>query len=336
MTFEDTLVAPVERGKYGPRGMPGDIIQLENGDLLIGYTSGGIGARKSADLGKTWSQEFTLLPDPSDPQRQGSYRHPSFLRMPDGDILMSYIYNAASLPYQAHNYYRRSADEGQTWSQQYCMTPHPSYCLMHNAKFLMTSDGRIIAPVEFKKRWPKSHDHSGYVSMVFYSDDDGYSWWPSENHVDVFPHECQEPDVVQLADARLMMLFRTYSGFMGRAYSADDGETWEDVELLRDMPLPPNASAITCDRLPGERNRDLLLIRCTTGDGHGRRNPLVAMLSRDNGRSWENPRIIAGDRSDDYGYQSVTFVDDLAVISYHARDGLHVARISTDWFYEEE
>ncbi len=26
-------------------------------------------------------------------------------------------------------------------------------------------------------------------------------------------------------------------------------------------------------------------------------------------------------------------LDDVAIVSYHARDGLHVARIGYDWFY---
>jgi len=111
MIFEDNLVAKVRKGKYGPRGMPGDIIQLKNGDLLLGYTKNGIAGRKSKNLGKTWGEEFTILPNPKKPQKQGTYAHPTFLRLADGDILMSYIYNTGAVPYQGHNYYRRSSDE---------------------------------------------------------------------------------------------------------------------------------------------------------------------------------------------------------------------------------
>jgi len=36
------------------------------------------------------------------------------------------------------------------------------------------------------------------------------------------------------------------------------------------------------------------------------------------------------------GYQCIEFVgNDLAVIGYHCRDGLRVARIGIDWFYEK-
>jgi sialidase-1 len=207
---------------------------------------------------------------------------------------------------------------------------------MHNAKLLTLPDGRIIAPVEFKKRWPASNDHRGYVSATFYSDDLGYSWWMSENHVDMFPDEAQEPHVAPLDDGRLLMMFRTYSGYMGRAYSADDGESWYDGEVLPELPAPPNATALTLHHIPRERCADLLLIRNTTGDGKGRRNPLVSALSFDSGQTWENERTIAGDPTEDYGYQSVTLIDDMVVMSYHARDGLHVARIDIDWFYEQD
>lgn len=65
------------------------------------------------------------------------------------------------------------------------------------------------------------------------------------------------------------------------------------------------------------------------------RTPFVAAISQDEGQTWINERIIAGDPDDDYGYQSVLFIDDVAIISYHARDGLYVARIGIGWFYRQ-
>jgi len=95
------------------------------------------------------------------------------------------------------------------------------------------------------------------------------------------------------------------------------------------LPLPMSG-AVTITRLPS--TGDLLLIRITGGKDR-KRSPLTCMISKDEGETWLNPRNIADDPDGDYGYQSVTFVDDLAIISYHALDGLHVARIGTDWFY---
>ncbi|MFV2067166.1 MAG: sialidase family protein [Pirellulales bacterium] len=65
-----------------------------------------------------------------------------------------------------------------------------------------------------------------------------------------------------------------------------------------------------------------------------RRSALTAAISKDEGKTFEHFRHIARDPEDDFGYQCIEFLDDrLAVVAYHARDGLHVARIPVDWFY---
>jgi len=328
--FEKIHAVPMEKRQYGHRGMPGDIVELQDGCLQMVYTHGGIASRISDDRGLTWSEESILLPDPP---VQGRYCHPSFLRLPDGDLLLSYIYNSGTTPYFGQNYYRRSADDGSTWGDQLLLTAQGGYVIMHNDKLRQLANGRIIAPAEYKKHRPSEADHSDYAVIVFYSDTDGYSWKASENDIDVLPHEGQEPHVAELKDGRLLLLFRTYSGCVGRSYSEDKGETWSAGELLWDLPMSKRASAITVDRIPS--TGDLLLIRCTgEGGGEGRyRTPLVAAISKDEGETWTCERTIGDDLEDDYGYQSVTFIDDMVILSFHQRDGLHVARIQIDWFY---
>jgi hypothetical protein len=44
-------------------------------------------------------------------------------------------------------------------------------------------------------------------------------------------------------------------------------------------------------------------------------------------------RAIGSDPDDDYGYPSLTFLNDMALVSYHKRDGIYAARIGIDWFY---
>jgi len=328
--FEKIHAVPMEKRQFGHRGMPGDILELGDGRLQMVYTHGGIASRISGDRGLTWSEESILLPDPPG---QGRYCHPSFLRLPDGDLLLSYIYNAGTTPYFGHNYYRRSTDDGSTWGDQFLLTAQGGYVIMHNDKLRQLADGRIIAPAEYKKHRPSEADHSDYAVIVFYSDTAGYSWKASENDIDVLPHEGQEPHVVELKDGRLLLFFRTYSGCVGRSYSEDRGENWSAGELLWDLPMSKRASAITVDRIPS--TGDLLLIRCTgEGGAEGRcRTPLVAAISKDEGETWIDEKMIGDDLEDDYGYQSVTFIDDMVILSFHQRDGLHVARIQIDWFY---
>jgi len=341
--FEDVHVVALPKGEYGYRGMPGTIAVLNDGRLLLAYThytangqaSNAIAARYSADKGKTWGEETILVPAPA-PAGSGRYCHPSFLRLNNGELLLAYIYGSPS-PYPklfGHTYYRRSVDDAKTWGDQLIVTPGPGYRIMHNDKLVQLSGGRLLAPIEMEES-ATGGDHAGYVSLVYYSDDNGYSWYPSKNAVNALPIEAQEPHVVELKDGRVMMLMRTYSGFVLRSDSTDKGETWSPGAPIEELPLPPNSSALNVKRIPS--TGDLLLVRSTGGppSNRSRRAPMTAILSKDDGATWVHERTIAGDLEDDYGYPGITFVDAMALVTYHARDGLHAARIAIDWFYAE-
>lgn len=340
--FEDVHVVSLPVGTYGYRGMPGTIAVLNDGRLLLAYTrmlpdgqaDGSVAARYSPDQGKTWDDEFVLVPPPR-PDGKGRYCHPSLLRLANGHLLLSYIYAADAKPLFGHNYYRRSIDDGATWGDQLIVTPHTGYNIVHNDKLVQLSTGRIIAPIEYEVV-TSGDDHAGYVSYSVYSDDDGYSWHESRNMVKMLPVEAQEPHVVELKDGRLLMLMRTYSGFVARAYSTDQGASWSVGEPVKGLRLPPySTSALNIKRIPS--TGDLLLLRCVDGpqEPARRRTPFASVVSKDDGVTWINERIIAGDPEDDYGYPGLTFVDDLALVVYHQRDGLHVARIGVDWFYAQ-
>jgi hypothetical protein len=304
---------------------------LKDGRLLLAYTSytpdGHLRGRYSNDQGKTWTAEFTLLAKPAEGE-EAYYGHPSFLRLDNGQLLMSYIYVSGSMPRYGQAYYRRSNDEAKTWSEQFVVTPNQGYNLLHNDKLIQLSSGRIIAPIEMELR-EEGGDHRGFVSYVSYSDDNARSWWQSKNLVNVLPVEAQEPHVVELKDGRLMMLCRTYSGYVVRSYSDDQGASWSPGEHLKNLSLPPNSSALNVKRIPS--TGDLLLLRCS-GGVERRRTPFVSAISKDEGQTWTDERVILGDSNDDYGYPSILFLDDKAIISFHRRDGLYVARIPIDWF----
>lgn len=328
-----------KKGLRGWRGMPGDIVQLKDGSLLMSYTdNGSIMGIKSADKGKTWDTPFTLVPKLI-PPNNGYFCHPSFLRLENGHILMSYIYSThPTTPYYSHVYYRRSADEGKTWTSQFVMTPHPGYMLVHNDKLLTLSTGRIVAMAEYKAYLPSTKDHNGFVSMSFYSDDMGYSWQASKNAVDMYPEvEVQEPDAVELKDGRVMMFARTYSGFPVRAYSDDKCETWSKGEKIEELKMP-YAGLPTVRRIPSTGDLLFIWISEQSIDKDNpkikRRCTLTSAISKDEGETFVHFRNIESDPEDDFGYQCIEFLDDdMAIMAYHARDGLYVARIGIDWFY---
>jgi len=334
--FEETLAVRVPRGVYGPRGMMGDLITLKDGTVMMSFTKdGAIMGIKSPDLGKTWGEPFTLVASPSG---MGYFCHPSFLRLANGEILNSYIYSTGGeTPYYGHNYYRRSTDEGKTWGEQFILTPHPGCVYAHNDRLQILSTGRILAIAEYKAHRPSSDDHSGYVGMSFFSDNQGYIWQASRNTVDMSPIEFQEADGVELKDGRIMLFARTYSGHPARAYSSDKGETWSKGELIEGLVMA-TATNPSVRRIPA--TGDLLFVWGSEAStdktlGTPRRCALTTAISQDEGDTFIHQRNIARDPEDDYGYQCIEFVgEDLAVVGYHCRDGLRVARIGIGWFYE--
>ncbi|MYJ79868.1 MAG: exo-alpha-sialidase [Caldilineaceae bacterium SB0670_bin_27] len=338
--FEDVHVVEMPRRFVGYRGSAGDIGLLSSGRLLLAYTGyredagegsifGDIEGRISIDWGRSWGEPFLLVGHPKPARKEETYQHPGLLRLANGQLLLSYIYFSGSHPRFAHTYYRRSTDDGDTWGDQLIVTPHAGTNHVFNDKLIQLPSGRILAPCEREIK-EEGGDHRGYVSAVFYSDDGGYSWRQSENVVDTLPVEAQEPHVVPLRDGRVMMLCRTYSGYVVRSYSDDEGVTWSPGEAVRSLQLPTNSSALNVKRIPS--TGDLLLLR-STGTVGRLRTPFVSTVSADEGLTWSHERAIGPDPDDDYGYPSLTFVDDVALVSYHKRDGIYVARIGIDWFY---
>jgi len=335
--FEDVHPVKLAKRDHGYRGINGDMLQLKDGSLLYAYTQGDIVAMRSTDKGRTWGEPATLVPGPRAPAK-GYIVHPSLLRLENGEIILSYIYGThPATPYYGHNYYRRSADDGTTWTDQYLMTPQAGYVLVHNDRLFRLSSGRILAMAEHKAHWPDTRDHSGYVGMSFYSDDQGHSWQASKNVVDMQPIEVQEADAVELKDGRVLMFARTYSGHPVRAYSSDGGDTWSAGEEIKELAMP-YAGLPTVRRLPSTGDLLFIWISEKSVDKENpkihRRCALTAAVSKDDGKTFEHVRHIARDPEDDFGYQCVEFIgDDLVLVGYHARDGLHVARIGLDWFY---
>jgi sialidase-1 len=335
--FEQTLAVKVSRGVYGPRGMMGDMVTLKDGTLMFSFTQNGIMAIKSSDQGKTWGEPFTLVAEP-EPPAKGYFCHPSFLRLAGGQIMLSYIYSTyPTTPYYGHNYYRRSADEGKTWTDQFLMTPHSGYVIVHNDRLQTLSTGRVLAMAEYKAHDPSTSDHTGYAGMSFFSDDGGYSWQPSSNTVDMHPIEVQEADAVELKDGRLLMFARSYHGYPVRAYSADRGASWSKGEMMKELEMPI-AAMPSVRRIPA--TGDLLFVWISEqstdkkNPDYQRRCALTTAISQDEGKTFIHRRNIARDPDDDFGYQCIEFVGkDLAIIGYHCRDGLRVARIGVDWFY---
>jgi sialidase-1 len=350
--FEDLVVIPLPTD-HTHRGMSGSIVELRDGSLLFASGNprgeihrGGIIGHMSHDGGRTWGEPFSM-------QRNFARLEtlaPSLLRLKDARLLFGYTtlnnYQGRDLRlYDGHFYVRYSWDEARTWSDHFCATLYPGFHTVNPHRVIQLSSGRIVVPADWTRE--VGGGEAGHMVCLCYYSDDGYTWLRSRNFVDT-GKTTEEPSIVALKDGRLLMVFRNREGYVGRAYSHDEGDSWTEPGFY-ELPSPLAPQYIT--RIP--KTGDLLLLwlnnPLAVGFARGEkqaivrigeitrslgqlRAPLSSAISRDEGQTWEHIRNITSDPQGDYGYQSVTFWGDVALVNYNALDGIHVTRIGFDWF----
>ena len=148
-----------------------------------------------------------------------------------------------------------------------------------------------------------------------------------------------EPEIIEFKDGRLGMIFRTQSGHIGISYSSDEGDTWSDPASWG---VRAPESPATCRRIPS--TGDLLLIWNDNyepgADHQGKRIPLTAAISSDEGKTWKYKRNLEEGDHITAAYSSLTFTQDRAILTYtlrNAETGLRSHRfrsIPIAWFYK--
>ena len=130
------------------------------------------------------------------------------------------------------------------------------------------------------------------------------------------------------------MLIRNSLGCIARTYSTDQGVNWGKIELIKELEAPLSPASIIRLKQTG----DLLLIWNNNAQA---RNPLNSAISRDDGKTWENIRIV--DKKDGpawpgLAYTSITPVGDKIFLTYWYCEptGISLKLQSMDyrWFYE--
>ena len=100
--------------------------------------------------------------------------------------------------------------------------------------------------------------------------------------------------MIELTDGRVMMYIRTDQGCVYRSYSGDGGDTWSHA-VATDLLSPVSPAGMK--RIP--RTGDMLLVfndhRGIADELRGRRTPLVALISTDEGQAWGHRRGIEDD-----------------------------------------
>lgn len=306
----DKLSVVIARAsKANPRNSEAGMVELKDGSILLGYQEylpGPAGGEDnglnqlvtvvSRDGGLHWGgKRVRVTNNPGDVNVYSS----NLLRRPGGDILyvfMRYNVLAGGKPPVVSVYVCRSRDEGETFSAPIPIWERePMGCASGVIKNLR--GGRIILPVgrQTGSIWaPDDHEMLGAA----FSDDDGQTWRRSRNWIDLPLRGAMEAHVEELRDGRILMIMRTQLGAVFQAYSADGGETWSKPQTTG-LKAPE-----TCPELIRLSGGELLIVWCNADydpqftSHFGKRSPLTAAISRDEGATWinfrnlaENPRI---------------------------------------------
>ena len=325
----------------------GDVIELKDGRLMLVYMEfRGTGSdeaktrfvsQESADRGKTWLGHRVIAE--TEPGDMNVYS-PNLIRSSDGGILLIFMRQHETSPPTSTHHAWKSTDEGRTfkpWSV-FCKGTTYNVC---NAVVKRMKSGRLLLPVTF------THETGpGYGGAVLLSDDDGLTWSEAKNRISLPMRGVMEPHVEQASDGRVLMVVRNQLGSIQMSESLDDGLTWT---LPKSTGLKSPESCPELTRIPS--TGDLLVVWNNSYDpkffSHfGKRSPLTAAVSRDNGKTWQHLRDIETDPKRAFSNPGCRFLQDgTAILNYWTCEYLpnwamqdvidiRVAIIDTPWFYE--
>ncbi len=343
-TVEDISSMIYPATEKNPRYTEGSIVRLADGSLLYAVTQfAGSGsdfakariiAQTSQDGGRTWGGERVLQKSTGD-MNVMSVTLRRLQKPNDETIAMFFLEKNSHTDLRV--YVRFSKDEAQTFGERVRVTTSPGYHVMNNDRVTQLSSGRLLVPTAF---CPDVSGGGHFTSRCWFSDDAGQTWHQGSGEVDAAKRGAMEPEVIELNDGRVLMIMRTQMGHIASSYSSDGGETWTDAVPLPGIVAPEAPS--TLRRIPA--TGDLLLIWNNTfkaGAGHGgKRTPLTAAISSDEGKSWQHVRNLEGDPSKTYSYISVSFVRNRAELTYWVGEkgklSSQFRSVPISWFYTDK
>jgi sialidase-1 len=333
-------------GPGNPRNSEGAFVTLKDGRILYVYThfTGGRGdhdsahlaGRYSSDGGRTWTpQDRVIVPN----EGGMNVMSVSLLRLQSGEIALFYL--PKNNEQDCRPVMRLSRDEGETWGAPVmCITDEVGYYVLNNDRVIQLKGGRLVVPVCL--HWPQGASKADWqgVLMCYLSDDNGKTWRRSKTVQKGYDTAgkriiTQEPGVVELKDGRVMMFIRASGGCQYLAWSSDGGDTWS-APVASEIKSPVSPASIK--RLPS--TGDLLLVwndHANIPAGlHGRRVPLSTAISKDDGKTWQNTKVLEGNPKGHYCYIAIHPVQDAVLLGYCAMSGLahsRVTRVPAPWFY---
>jgi sialidase-1 len=334
------------------RKSEGDAIELNDGRLLLAYMefSGDgsdlaptrIVAVESADGGLTWGRHRVLATTAAGEMNVYS---PNLIRATDGGILLLFMRQQSALPPSIAHFALKSNDEGRAFTPFAAFAAGSDYSLC-NAVVKRLASGRLLLPTTAVGRLGDNpYAHTG-CGAVLYSDDDARTWHEAAQRVYLPMRGVMEPHVEETRDGRVLMVMRNQLGSLFLSESRDGGLSWSRPQTTG-LRTPESCPELT--RIP--ETGDLLMIWNNSrydpayASHYGKRTPLTAAVSRDEGRTWKHVRDIEDDPGRAFSNPGCRFTrGGKAVINYWTCEylpngcmqdviDLRVALIDTAWFY---
>ncbi len=304
----------------------------------------------SADEGESWGDPFVLIE--KDPAAQ-NIMSPALVRMPNENIGLFYL-RKQIMPdggIICMPYFRCSADEGKTWSEQACCRiPEGYYCGINDGA-IVTRSGKLLWPLSYHGvRMDPDGKHPGKWKAeneicVLCSEDNGKSWSVLDGRVrSPFASTnggFAEPGIYEREDGTLWMWIRTALGHQYDTLSEDGGRTWLSPEPnLRftspDCPMRVKKCGDTVIAAFNPIPFYCLHDRRETWNSP-RRTPIVCAVSRDDGLSFHKRGVsFAGgglrsfssqvylleeDENNSYCYPALQATKDGFLAAYYHSDG---------------
>ncbi len=323
-----SIVLRLRHRRNNPRNSEGSFATLADGRILFAYSryygtswsdhaTADIAARTSADGGRSWTPDDRILV-----KNEGrcNVMSGSLLRLQDGRLALFYARKNGLRDCRLR--LRLSSDEGRGWGAPTLCIPSPGYYVVNNDRVVQLRGGRLVAPAAYHrcKWWGKEIDLRG-IAMCFLSDDRGRTWRESKDWWALpirSTSGLQEPGVVELRDGRLYGYSRTDCGCQYEFFSEDGGETWS---APRPSPFRSPCSPLSIKRIPATGH-----LLAVWNDHRGRRppprksswgrTPLALAISRDEGATWQAPRVVESDPARGFCYTAVHFTADAVLLAY--------------------
>jgi len=330
-----------ETNEQIPRTGEGAFIQLKDGTIMHAYSeyfgqgasdhaSANIAVIYSYDQGETWGDKKILVEKDPDALNVMSV---SFLRLQNDEILMFY---SRKILINDRVFGRkqviRSSDEGKTWSAPLGIwVDDENNHILNNDRVIQLQSGRIVVPFA-KYDMVKNKTLQNGALMFLLSDDNGYTWYDSGNHLE-FPLEdlsgYEEPGLYQHADGTLWCYARTDVGCQFELTSQDDGITWSRprANTFFTGTRAPILVKKVCDKYTVAVFSSITLY---TGRNRGKllgRSPYLLAVSENDGvghneKAFTRLYYLEDDIHNDYAYPAIMDGGDYFLVAYYHSDGM--------------